>query len=56
MPAYDALVLDLESTPGLGVRRSLKAAQLPKPAFEYLSPRQRTLYYFERADIVAAVA
>lgn len=56
VPAHDALVLDLETTPGLGVRRSFKATQLPKPAFEYLAPRQRIIYYFERAGEASAPA
>jgi hypothetical protein len=25
---------------------------LPKTAFDYLSPRQRTCYFFERAQLV----
>lgn len=49
VPKELAIVLDLESVPGLGIRRSLKPAQLPSAALDYLSPRQRTSYYFERA-------
>jgi HD-GYP domain-containing protein (c-di-GMP phosphodiesterase class II) len=43
----DALYLDLEREPALGIRRSLKAAQLPQRAFEYLKPRQRIAYFFD---------
>jgi len=49
VPRSEALVLDLEHTPDLGIKRSLKASQLPKAALDYLSPRQRICYFFERA-------
>lgn len=49
VPRDEALVEDLENTPDLGIRRSLKPLQLPKAAFDYLSPRQRICYFFERA-------
>ncbi|WP_054021510.1 HD-GYP domain-containing protein [Piscinibacter sakaiensis] len=39
--------LNLEATPGLGIRRSLKPAALPKPALQALAPRQRVAYFFE---------
>jgi putative nucleotidyltransferase with HDIG domain len=45
----EALVEDLEHSPNLGIRRSMKPLQLPKAAFDYLSPRQRMCYFFERA-------
>lgn len=45
----DALVLNLEALPELGIRRSLKPASLPRAAMDYLSPRQRICYFFERA-------
>lgn len=46
---HEALILDLENFPELGIRRSLKPASLPKAAMDYLSPRQRICYFFERA-------
>jgi putative nucleotidyltransferase with HDIG domain len=49
VPRDEALVEDLESLPDLCIRRSLKPIQLPKAAFDYLSPRQRMCYFFERA-------
>jgi len=49
VPRDEALVEDLEQTRDLGIRRSLKPLQLPKAAFDYLSPRQRICYFFERA-------
>jgi putative nucleotidyltransferase with HDIG domain len=44
---HDALVLDLETLPDLGIRRSLPAAKLPPAAIEYLDPRPRVAYFFE---------
>lgn len=46
--AEEALVVDLEQMPELGIRRSLKPLQLPKASFDYLSPRKRLCYFFER--------
>ena len=47
-PAQDALVLDMEDMPELGIRRSLKPAQLPVAVYEYLMPRERICCFFER--------
>jgi putative nucleotidyltransferase with HDIG domain len=47
VPRSEALVLDLEQMPDLGIRRSLPASKLPAPTVEYLDPRPRVLYYFE---------
>jgi len=49
VPKDEALMLDLELAPALGIRRSLKPAALPREALDYLSPRQRMCYFFERA-------
>jgi hypothetical protein len=46
---HEALILDLEHAPTVGIRRSVKPASLPKAAMDYLSPRQRICYFFERA-------
>jgi putative nucleotidyltransferase with HDIG domain len=43
----EALVLNLETEPRLGIRRSLKADQLPRNALDFLSPRPRMTYFFE---------
>ena len=51
VPVDQALHLNLEHAPDLGIRRSLKPNQLPAAAVEYLAPRQRVAYYF---DIQAA--
>ncbi|GAB4214748.1 MAG: DUF3391 domain-containing protein [Rhodoferax sp.] len=49
VPPEQALMLDLEQTPGLGIARSLKPVALPVAALSYLSPRKRICYFFERA-------
>jgi putative nucleotidyltransferase with HDIG domain len=49
VPRDEALVLDLESTEGLGIRRSLRPQQLPDAALAYLAPRPRVAYFFEAA-------
>jgi putative nucleotidyltransferase with HDIG domain len=56
VPAADALLLNLDGQVDLGIRRSLKATQLPAAARDYLSPRQRMVYFFEpvQADLAAA--
>lgn len=43
----DALILDLEAMPEVGVRHSLKPTQLPRAAFDYLSPRSYVGYFLE---------
>jgi HD-GYP domain-containing protein (c-di-GMP phosphodiesterase class II) len=45
----EALILDLEKMPQLGIRRSLKPGNLPAAALDYLAPRQRIAYFFEQA-------
>jgi putative nucleotidyltransferase with HDIG domain len=49
VPREEALVLDLELAPGVGIRRSIKPQQLPPPVLEYLCPAQRIAYFFEPA-------
>lgn len=44
-----ALICDLEDFPHWSIRRSLRPTQLPRDALDYLSPRQRVCYFFERA-------
>ena len=48
VPRDEALMVDLEHAPELGIRRSLKPSQLPRTVQDYLSPRQRVSYFFER--------
>jgi len=47
---HDALILDLEQMPNIGIRRSLKPAALPADALDFLAPRQRVSYFFERVS------
>ena len=47
VPLEEAIHLDLEKTPQVGIRRSLKPVQLPARAVEYLKPRQRISYFFD---------
>ncbi|MES2992974.1 MAG: HD domain-containing phosphohydrolase, partial [Pseudomonadota bacterium] len=47
VPRDEALVLDLETAQGLGIRRSIKPVQLPVNSLEYLAPRPRVAYFFE---------
>ena len=51
IPKDEALILDLERTPSIGIKRSLKPGLLPKAAFDYLSPRQRICYFFEQIRV-----
>jgi len=45
VPAREALVTNLEELPSLGIRRSLKPADLPESARDYLRPRARVAYF-----------
>ncbi len=56
IPADEALIVDLEQEPLLGIRRSIKPLQLPRAAFDYLSPRKRLCYFFERGRDAAGTA
>ena len=49
VPRDEALIVDLETISGLGIRRSLKPQALPEAALGYLSPRPRVNYFFEPA-------
>jgi len=53
VPADEALVLDLEAHPELGIQRAVKPLQLPRAVFDYLSPRKRLCYFFERSPATA---
>ena len=48
VPSDEALVFDLEQHPELGIQRAIKPVQLPRAVFDYLSPRKRMCYFFER--------
>lgn len=54
--AGDALLLDLESEPNIGIRRSLKPLALPRDALDFLAPRPRVAYFFEPVHELEAEA
>jgi putative nucleotidyltransferase with HDIG domain len=56
VPSEEALILDLESAPELGIRRSLRSSQLPPAALHYLAPRQRVRYFYERPALAMHAA
>lgn len=47
VPVEQALLLNLDGQTDIGIRRSLKATQLPAAVRDYLSPRPRMVYFFE---------
>lgn len=49
VPKEEALILNLEDMPDLGIRRSLKPQFLPRHSLDYLSPRARIAYFFDAA-------
>jgi len=49
VPSDEALVFDLEHHPEIGIQRAIKPVQLPRAVFDYLSPRKRMCYFFERS-------
>jgi len=49
LPDDETPIIDLERTPNLGIRRSLRPAALPASAMDSLSPRLRVAYFFEPA-------
>ena len=51
-----AQMLDLESRPELGIRRSLAAAKVPPAVLAALDPRPRVSYYFEPLNGVSQPA
>ena len=50
----DALHVDLEREPELGIRRSLKSSQVPTATLHYLAPARRIAYFFEPAGVPLA--
>ena len=47
IPKAEALIVNLEQEPKLAIARSLRPAQLPEEALEYLNPRQQLTYYVD---------
>ncbi len=48
VPKEEALIIDLLNEPELNVTASMKAAQLPREVYDYLSPRKRMMYFFDK--------
>lgn len=49
IPKEEALLLNLTDEPDLSIASTLRPAELPKPVFDYLSPRSRISYFSEAA-------
>lgn len=47
VPKHDAIIIDLEVEPEISISQAIRPAQLPRPIFDYLSPRKRVSYYFD---------
>ena len=56
VPPEEALLLNLDGQADLGIRRSMKPGQLPAAVRDYLSPRPRTVYFFEPVQLDMAHA
>lgn len=54
VPRDEAVLLDLERCPDLGIRRSVVAHKVPAATLQYLDPRPRVAYYFEPLNQAAA--
>lgn len=50
IPKEEAIILDLEAEPDINISKALRPGQLPRPIYEYLSPRKRVTYYFDQAE------
>jgi putative nucleotidyltransferase with HDIG domain len=48
VPREQPVVLDLSEEPSINITKCLRANQLPKNVLEYLSPRKRISYYFDK--------
>jgi putative nucleotidyltransferase with HDIG domain len=47
VPKESAIIVDLEDEPDVTITRTMRPNQLPQAAYDYLSPRKRTTYYFD---------
>lgn len=47
IPKSEALIVNLEQEPQLAIARSLRRAQLPPEALDYLNPREQLSYYVD---------
>lgn len=54
VPRDEAVLVELEQEPEVTIARTLKPQELPLAAYEYLSPRKRTTYYFDASSSAPA--
>jgi hypothetical protein len=47
VPKAEAIVLNLEHEADIAIEKALRPGQLPRPVYDYLSPRQRITYSFD---------
>lgn len=47
VPREQAVLVELESEPDVAIVRAIVPDQLPKPIYDYFSPRRRVAYYFD---------
>lgn len=47
IPKNEAIIVDLENESDLNIAKAIRPGQLPRPVYEYLSPRKRVTYYFD---------
>lgn len=50
VPRGEAVIIDLEYSPEIGIRRGVRPESLPEDSAEYLAPRPRVCYFFEHFD------
>ncbi|MBL8398514.1 MAG: DUF3391 domain-containing protein [Candidatus Accumulibacter sp.] len=48
IPKNEAMIVNLEQDREVNIVKALRPSQLPRPVYEYLSPRQRVTYSFEQ--------
>lgn len=49
IPRAEAITVNLEEEKDISISKALRPAQLPRPVFDYLSPRQRITYSFDQS-------
>lgn len=54
VPKDQAILVDLELEPDVGITRSVRPQQLPDPVLDYLAPRKRLAYYFDSGGAAAS--
>jgi putative nucleotidyltransferase with HDIG domain len=47
VPKQEAIIIDLETEPDIGIAQAMRPSQLPHAIYNYLNPRKRVSYYFD---------